>query len=406
MTDEPRSSSPDETAPPTDSPEAPSGPSDQPAPASAPAPEGLSDERAPSMEAVAPPSRRTQIARFLIILVTMVVVWGIIIPSFVSYEEILESLQSVPPESLLVLLGLAAIAWVLQGGILSATLPGLSIWRGFQSWMILAGLGSSIPAGPFNLAIVFVVYRGWGFGAAPASSTLLLYGLFDQLSRLLLPMLALVFLLFSGYQDPEFVGIAIIGAVIVVGAFAVIAAILRSEALAERIGRLTERVVGAVLGIFKRPTPSGIPEGVLRFRTQFGGTLKATGVLAFGIALLSKIAWAVLLIASLRAVGITSDILPASWIFAVFAAVWVITILPISPGGAGVPELLYISMLTSLAGQEYNAVISSGVFLYRIFQWFLPIPIGWVFLWLARRGKGGLLSTKFDSGQAEAPATA
>jgi uncharacterized membrane protein YbhN (UPF0104 family) len=391
MPEQPQASAPDPSTSPMT---APSEPERSGAP---PSSGGLDDDRTPAMEAVAPPSRRTQIIRVAIIAITMIVVWGFIIPGFVSYEEIFDALAQLTPQLFLVLLALAAVAWVLQGGILSSTLPGLSLWRGFQSWMILAGLGSSIPAGPFNLAVVFVVYRGWGFAPAPASATLLLYGLFDQLSRLLLPALALIFLLFGGYDDPQFVLIAVIGVVIVVGAFAVIGAILRSESLAERIGRIVERIVGAVLRVFHRPTPQGIPESVVRFRNVFGGTLRARGLMAFTIALLSKIAWAIVLIASLRAVGMDPETLPASWIFAVFAAVWVITILPISPGGAGVPELLYISMLTALVGTEYNAAISSGVFLYRIFQWFLPIPIGWVFLWLARRGKGGLLSTKYDA---------
>ena len=391
---------PDEPASPSaDQPGSPSNASPEGAPTRPATPSGADsgDDRTPAMKAVAPPSRRTQVIRFSIIAITMIVVWGFIIPGFVSYEEIFNSLASLTPQTFLLLLALAVVAWVLQGGILSATLPGLSLWRGFQSWMILSGLGSSIPAGPFNLGVVFVVYRGWGFEPGPASATLLLYGLFDQLSRLLLPAIALVLVLLGGYNDPDFFLISVIGVLIVVGVFAVVGAILRSEALAERIGSIIERIAGAVLGIFKRPTPEGIPEAVIRFRNTFGGTLRASGLLAFTIALLAKIAWAILLIEALRAVGIDAETLPASWIFAVFAAVWVITILPISPGGAGVPELLYISMLTGLAGVEYNAMISSGVFLYRIFQWFLPIPIGWVFLWLARRGRGGLLSTKFES---------
>ncbi len=71
----------------------------------------------------------------------------------------------------------------------------------------------------------------------------------------------------------------------------------------------------------------------------------------------------------------------------------VITIVPISPGGAGVPELLYISGLTTIAGDEWNAAITAGVFLFRAYQWFLPIPLAWILLKVARRGKSMLPTT-------------
>ena len=70
-----------------------------------------------------------------------------------------------------------------------------------------------------------------------------------------------------------------------------------------------------------------------------------------------------------------------------FALVSVITIIPIAPGGAGVPELLYIAGLTAIAGPGYENQITAGVFLFRLYVWFLPIPIAWILLKLVRRGK-------------------
>jgi len=77
----------------------------------------------------------------------------------------------------------------------------------------------------------------------------------------------------------------------------------------------------------------------------------------------------------------------------VFALVSVITIIPISPGGAGVPELLYIAGLSSIAGDQYESLITAGVFLFRLYQWFLPIPIAWILLKVARQGRSILPTT-------------
>ena len=64
-----------------------------------------------------------------------------------------------------------------------------------------------------------------------------------------------------------------------------------------------------------------------------------------------------------------------------------ITIIPIAPGGAGVPELLYIAGLSAIAGEQCEAAITAGVFLFRLYVWFLPIPLAWILLKLARRGR-------------------
>ena len=71
----------------------------------------------------------------------------------------------------------------------------------------------------------------------------------------------------------------------------------------------------------------------------------------------------------------------------------VITIIPLSPGGAGVPELLFISGLTAFTGSEYQAAVTAGVFLYRLYYWFVPIPLAWILLKVVRRGKSMLPTT-------------
>ena len=103
--------------------------------------------------------------------------------------------------------------------------------------------------------------------------------------------------------------------------------------------------------------------------------------------------WCVVLIVALRIVGVSDDVLTAAEIFAVYALVNVITIIPMSPGGAGIPELLYIAGMTTIAGSGYEALITAGVFLFRLYQWFLPIPLAWILLKLARRGRPMLPGT-------------
>ena len=80
---------------------------------------------------------------------------------------------------------------------------------------------------------------------------------------------------------------------------------------------------------------------------------------------------------------------------AAVAGVFVITVLPISPGGAGVPELLYISFFTTYTGGADASAITAGVMLFRGFQWLYPIPLAWILLGISRKGKP-LLPTKAE----------
>ena len=65
----------------------------------------------------------------------------------------------------------------------------------------------------------------------------------------------------------------------------------------------------------------------------------------------------------------------------------VITLLPIAPGGAGLPEVLYIGFFTSYAANPaVDDAIGAGVMLFRGMSWFLPIPVGYVALLIQRRG--------------------
>jgi uncharacterized membrane protein YbhN (UPF0104 family) len=80
-------------------------------------------------------------------------------------------------------------------------------------------------------------------------------------------------------------------------------------------------------------------------------------------------------------------VLPPDVILGVYAAVMVITLLPIAPGGAGLPEILYISFFTNyVTNPAYHDTIAAGVMLFRGMTWFLPIPVGYVALLLQRRG--------------------
>jgi uncharacterized membrane protein YbhN (UPF0104 family) len=303
------------------------------------------------------------------------------------------------------------IAWFATGAVFAALIPGLGWLRGTQAWLILAGIGASIPLGPWNMAVLWVVIRGWGLPAQQTTGGIALYGIFDQLSRLAMGVVGAVVLVLAersgttvDVERESIIALAIISGGILIIASAVLIGIVRSESLARRIGALGARMVGWLYARLHRSRTPDVMGSVLHFRETLGDTIRERGAYAFLVSVISKLTWATVLVVALRVCGVPASLLPTSEIIAVFSVVSIITILPISPGGAGVPELLYISMFGTLTGGADSAQISAGVMLYRVFQWFLPIPLAWILLGISRRGKSLLPTASEFSGRGAEPA--
>ena len=361
----------------------------------------------------APPSRRAAILRTGFVVGVLAIVFLVILPKYIDYQEVVAAFQGLTAQEILLVAMFGVIAWFATGAVFSALIPGLSWLRGTQAWLILAGIGASIPLGPWNMAVVWVVIRGWGMGVQATTGGVALYGVFDQLSRLGMGIVGAVVLLVAegrGSVD-EIEGNAVIllgvvSLVMLVVAAGLLIAIVRSEALARRIGAFGARIVGSIFRRLGRQNVPDVAASVMHFRETLGGIVRERGLLAFSLSMVSKLTWAMVLLIALRVCGVPASVLPASEVLAVFAAVFIITILPISPGGAGVPELLYISMFGTLTGGQDSAAISAGVMLYRAFQWFLPIPLAWLLLGISRRGKSILPTASEFSGGDPEPATA
>ena len=368
------------------------------APDGAPPPAG--PDAAPGTDpasAAAPPSRRAALMRSGLIVGVLVVVFGLILPQYIDYSEVVAAFQSLTGDQIVVITVLGALGWLVSGLVFCALIPGLSVPRGPTSWLILSGIGSSVPFGPWNMGVLWVVVRGWGVANIPATSGIALYGVVNELSRLFLPLFAIITLALTSGLPTSDTGtvwaIAIISAIAFVVATGLIIAIVRSERTADWLGRTGQRIVSWAIGRLGRKEAPDVNRAIHRFRDQLGVVIRRRGAASLGTSVLSQFAWLIVLIVALRMMGIPESALSPAEVFAVYALVMVITIIPLSPGGAGVPELLFITAFSAIAGSQYQAAITAGVFLYRLYYWFIPIPLAWLLLKAARRGRSMLPST-------------
>jgi uncharacterized membrane protein YbhN (UPF0104 family) len=354
-------------------------------------PSVASPKSLPAFAYSAPPSRRMTILKGVIVVGFMLFVFGVLLPRYVDYAEVLASLQALSLQQFALVTAFAFVAWVLSSSVQAALLPGLGLRHSTISWLCGQGVSNVIP-GPVDLAVRYILYRQWGHAPEPSSLSIVLAGVFDQLAGLSMPVVAILVLAAEGAGAAELKGIAVLGVAVIVAIFVVGYAVLRSERLAYRVGQLAERILGWVFRLLRRPTPKGIPERALSVRLDVKDLLLSRGLLAYAADLSGRVCYGVVFIVCLRETGVPADVLSAGAILAVYAAVGILLILPIAPGGAGTPQVLYIAGLGSIAGDEWSVEVSAGVFLFFVVQWVMPTVLGWITLVLERRGRP-LLST-------------
>ena len=180
------------------------------------------------------------------------VVFGVILPRFIDYADVAAAFRDLTVSQILLMTVLAVVAWVASGLIFAALIEGLSWIRGTMAWLILGGIGASVPFGPWNMGVLWVVVRGWGVGNAAATAGVALYGVINMLSRLPLPLIGLAALAGSGDltagQNAEAARtIAIISAIAFVVVTGLIIGVVRSERIASWVGRTGQGVTGWTL---------------------------------------------------------------------------------------------------------------------------------------------------------------
>ncbi len=324
---------------------------------------------------VASPSRRNAAIAIGVAVVVAVIVFGVIFPQLVDWDEVFDVLGSVSSWDLAVIFGLGLIRYVPAGWIYVLVLPGLPLMRGVQAWVASSAVSSTLPG--FDLVVRMAMYRSWGFAVERATSGMLLSGLVEVSARLLVAVMAvLVWGLVSLELDALAIGGIALAALVVV-AFAVVG-ILRSEDRARRTGELVQRVVRWVFATFGRQAPQDLVDRVLGVRVEARRVLGTRWPQAYLAALIGQAIVYTILLLSIRAVGIDDEVLSWADVLLAFAVTSIITTIPITPGSVGIAALSLVTIFSLAAGREVASVAAAGVILYRVATWLITIPIGWL----------------------------
>ncbi len=297
-----------------------------------------------------------------------------------SWSPVRATLAALPLRDLGLLAGLWLAGLISYSRVLTGALPGLTTRRALLLNLSGSAVANVAPfGGAAGVGLNFAMVRSWRFSRASFATFTAVSNLWDWLGKLVLAGGVLGWLLArdvlpagalrSGLQA-ALVGVA----VVLLG----VAAALGSRRLAAATGRGLDRAVFFRTTTFTAAVPALRAEVLEVVRHRW---LAMTGGVA-GYLLLQ----AVLLGACLHLLG--SD-LPVLAVLAGFAAERLLTLLPLTPGGAGFADAGCAAVLLALGGDP--VVVAAAVVLYRAFTFLLEIPVGGLGLlgwWVARRRDG------------------
>jgi len=329
------------------------------------------DQRKPT--SATPRSRlRLVIQAVLSLLLVVAIFWYLL--HGIDRGQVWVEITAMTPLELVTLLVIAA--WNLATYALVPVTPGLGFWRTMMMLQAATAVANTVPtAGPaIGVGLTYRMLGSWGYSRSRSTTAMLVSVVWNSFVKLGLPVLALALVALQGNASGARVTTALVGVAALVAAIAVFTLLLRSQRLAERFGLLAGRVASRLLGLVGRPPVAGWELATAKFRNRTRELLQDGLVPITAATLVSHLSLYAVMLISLRHVGVSDAEVSWAQVLVVFAFARLATVLPFTPGGIGVVELVLIGWLTAAGGDPEQ--VTAAVLVYRALTWALPILIG------------------------------
>jgi uncharacterized protein (TIRG00374 family) len=327
------------------------------------------------MSAMSGGVRASKIVQVVLAVGIVVAVFTAVIPRIADYRSVGESLGRLTAGPLLLIVAVAVVNLVTYWLQSVAALPGLTLGMAAVQTQTTTTIANTIPAGGgVAVGMSVAMLRSWGYSEGDVARFTLITGIWNTYVKLGLPVVALALLALEGRTNGQLTVGAVVGVVALVISVAALALILWRERFAERIGEALARPVRWINRRLHRGDDRDIAAAAVRFRSDTIELLRSRWHWVTLTTILSHVTLFGVLLASLRVVGIPQA--EVSWIdaLAAFAFARLVTALPFTPGGVGVVELSYIGTLIWAGGARTEVV--AAVLLFRVFTYFVQIPLG------------------------------
>ena len=299
-------------------------------------------------------------------LAVVVVTFAVVLPRIADYGEVWEVVSRLDGTWVAVLLGTVVLNILTYAPPWMIALPGLRLRQALPFTQASTAFTYLAPGGGIvGMAGSYGLLRWWGFGSAEVTRAVAITGIWNQLANLLLPVVAVTLLSIEGGRDALLTTAAVVGAVVFTVAVGILALVLWTDTLARAMGELAQRVANRLLPLVRRDRVTGWPSAFVRFRHDTVGLIRRRWPALTVAAVAGNLAVFLVMLVSLRAVGVTSSEVTAIEAFAGWSLARALQLIPLTPGGVGPVEIGLTGVLVGLGGP--NAEVVAAVLVYRAF---------------------------------------
>jgi uncharacterized protein (TIRG00374 family) len=323
-----------------------------------------------------PRTRRRLLVGSLSLLI-IVGAFGLAFPRISSYSRQWHAITALTGPGMLLVAIAAAGSLAATWAMTWAFLPRLRFHQAATVNLGSSAVANVVPAGgAVALGLTWRMLASWGIGTQDFVRYTLVSGLWNVFARLGLPVLALLAIAMSSKPSgvPPVVAYCGAGALLVVAAGLRI--LLRSQRFALLAGQLLQRAETRGCRLARRQPSQRMTDRVLSFRADTSALLAERGIRITFTTLLANIAPWLVLLACLRASGLTQEQVSWQASLAAFAIVRLVTVLPITPGGLGIVELGLTAPLAAGLGGAASARVAAAVLLFRAVTYLPTVPLG------------------------------
>ncbi|MEV0797665.1 YbhN family protein [Kribbella sp. NPDC050281] len=262
--------------------------------------------------------------------------------------------------------------------VLSASLPGLTKRRGLTLSLTGSAVANVLPlGGAAGTALNFAMVRRWGFSSVAFGGFLAVTTLLNLVSKL--GVIALALALMPILHSASAFGSGSLLFIPVPAVVVVCVWILADERAAAIVGAALDKPIGVFRASNLAVRIPDLRRSILRI-VRSGWRPMTVGMLAY-LALQLALLWL-----CFQVLGVALG-LPV--LFTALAVERLLTLVPITPGAAGVVEVGTTAALVALGGDP--AGVAAGLLLFRGFTYLMEIPVGGLTLaiWLAAQRRRG-----------------
>jgi uncharacterized protein (TIRG00374 family) len=325
-------------------------------------------------------SRKKQVIATIVTLVVLVIVFAGILPKFGNYADAWDQIKNMSVEQLAILAASVVFSIVVYVFPFQAALPHLRYGTAFMIRQTSFTISNAVPAGgAIGLGVQYGMLGQAGFNGAVSTAAIGITSVFNLMVTLALPVLGVIALLFVATPTSSEV-LGAVGGLVAVGVMVgFFAAVLHSDATAERLGGILERIAAKLFGLIRKDPPSGITDQLVTFRRSTVDIISRRWAVLTGTNFLQQFAQFGVLMVSLRITedGKTTQVAVIA-AFAAFAMARLASFIPITPGGLGTVDAALTSLLVAFGATNTDAL--AATLLWRAASWIPQVLLGVVTL--------------------------